>query len=84
MTVEIDNSYTLQLPRTKETYEKLRNDLLNLCGTVPLHRRFRALFTLKGLGDNKAVEIIAEGKSYGSKSSNEKENPFEFFLKKKV
>ncbi|KAJ8595252.1 ARM repeat-containing protein [Rhizopogon salebrosus TDB-379] len=39
----------------------LRAALLNANGTVPLHDRFRALFTLKSLKNDEAVQIISEG-----------------------
>ncbi|KAG1772418.1 ARM repeat-containing protein [Suillus occidentalis] len=39
----------------------LRSALLNTSGTVPLHDRFRALFTLKSLKNDEAVAIISEG-----------------------
>jgi hypothetical protein len=39
----------------------LRAALLNTNGTVPLHDRFRALFTLKSLKNDEAVQIISEG-----------------------
>ena len=35
--------------------------LLNLSGNVPLHNRFRALFTLKALKNEEAVRIISKG-----------------------
>jgi hypothetical protein len=39
----------------------LRAALLNTNGTVPLHDRFRALFTLKSLKNDEAVQTISEG-----------------------
>ncbi|CCM01533.1 uncharacterized protein FIBRA_03589 [Fibroporia radiculosa] len=35
--------------------------LLNVAGNVPLHNRFRALFTLKALKNDNAVNIISKG-----------------------
>ena len=35
--------------------------LLNTSGNVPLHSRFRALFTLKALKSDEAVIIISKG-----------------------
>jgi len=35
--------------------------LLNASGNVPLHDRFRALFTLKALKSDQAVHIISKG-----------------------
>lgn len=43
----------------------LEATLLNTSGTVALHDRFRALFTLKALKTQEAVEIIAKG-AFGS------------------
>jgi hypothetical protein len=40
----------------------LRAALLNISGAVPLHDRFRALFTLKSLKNDEAVKIISEGR----------------------
>ena len=39
----------------------LEECLLNVSGKVPLDVRFRALFTLKGLKNDEAVEIISKG-----------------------
>ncbi|KAJ3537862.1 hypothetical protein NMY22_g5417 [Coprinellus aureogranulatus] len=39
----------------------LEDCLLNVSGKVPLHVRFRALFTLKGLKSDEAVAIIGKG-----------------------
>lgn len=44
-----------------ETYQNLEADLCNHSGKVPLHERFRALFTLKALADNESVDIIGRG-----------------------
>jgi deoxyhypusine monooxygenase len=44
----------------------LEASLLNLSGNVPLHNRFRALFTLKALKSEEAVRIISKGKDYSS------------------
>ncbi|KAG0332478.1 deoxyhypusine hydroxylase, partial [Podila humilis] len=43
---------------TPETYKALEADLCNHSGKVPLHERFRALFTLKALKDNESVDIV--------------------------
>lgn len=43
----------------------LEDCLLNVSGKVPLHVRFRALFTLKGLKSDEAVEIISKGAKRG-------------------
>jgi len=39
----------------------LEASLLNLSGNIPLHNRFRALFTLKALKSDEAVRIISKG-----------------------
>ena len=44
--------------------QRLEDCLLNKSGEVALHTRFRALFTLKSLKSEDAVEIIAKGGSY--------------------
>jgi len=44
----------------------LETSLLNLSGNVPLHIRFRALFTLKALKSEEAVRIISKGEDYFS------------------
>lgn len=53
-----------QVENQGESLDDLRAVLLNKSGDVPLAHRFRALFNLKGLGNdgnNKAIDIIAEG-----------------------
>jgi deoxyhypusine monooxygenase len=44
--------------------QRLEDCLLNKSGEVALHTRFRALFTLKNLKSEDAVEIIAKGGGY--------------------
>jgi deoxyhypusine monooxygenase len=44
-----------------ETLASLETTLLNKSGNVPLHKRFRALFTLKALKNDDAVNIISKG-----------------------
>ncbi|ORY05324.1 ARM repeat-containing protein [Basidiobolus meristosporus CBS 931.73] len=44
-----------------ETYRLLEEVLLNKSGKVQLHDQFRALFTLKCLGNEKSIDIIAKG-----------------------
>ena len=39
----------------------LEATLLNVPGNVPLHKRFRALFTLKALKNADAIRIISKG-----------------------
>ena len=47
---------------TKETIDALEKRLLNTTGDVPLHHRFRALFTLKSLKSEAAIAAIAKGR----------------------
>ncbi|KAI0769893.1 ARM repeat-containing protein [Fomes fomentarius] len=51
MVAEVDSS----------TLAALEAALLNKSGNVPLHNRFRALFTLKSLKNDNAVTIISKG-----------------------
>lgn len=51
------------LDTSKINYQYLEDALLNTSGKVPLAERFRALFTLKNIGDNKSIDIAAKGKS---------------------
>ncbi|KAH8109311.1 deoxyhypusine hydroxylase [Phellopilus nigrolimitatus] len=44
-----------------DAYNALEASLLNKSGKIPLHERFRALFTLKSLKNGRAIEIISEG-----------------------
>ena len=46
-----------------DVYSSLKASLLNESGNVPLHERYRTLFTLKALKTQRAVEIIAAGES---------------------
>ncbi|KAI9205283.1 armadillo-type protein [Polychytrium aggregatum] len=48
------------------TYSRLEETLLNSSGSVALHQRFRALFTLKSFKTDQAVDIIAKGFSDSS------------------
>ena len=50
------------------TLSALEAALLNTSGSVPLHSRFRALFTLKALKNDDAVQIISKGKPLLSSS----------------
>ncbi len=43
------------------SHDELAECLLNKSGKVPLPARFRALFALKYLGDERAIEIIGQG-----------------------
>ncbi|KXN88267.1 Deoxyhypusine hydroxylase [Leucoagaricus sp. SymC.cos] len=51
---------------SQDQLKSLENTLLNRTGNVPLHNRFRALFTLKALKNEDAVGIISEGFSSDS------------------
>ena len=48
---------------SQETLSALEASLLNTSGNVPLHNRFRALFTLKAFKNDDAVNIISKGRS---------------------
>lgn len=66
MTVSIDaapeTTHNIDSLRSDpKTYQRLESILLNTSGSVPLHERFRALFTLKSLGTDLAVDVIAKG-----------------------
>lgn len=45
----------------KFSHDELSDCLLNKSGKVPLPARFRALFALKYLGDEQAINIIGQG-----------------------
>lgn len=51
----------MTLDVSNDSYTALRASLLNESGSVPLHERFRALFTLKSLKTDQAIKIISEG-----------------------
>jgi hypothetical protein len=48
---------------TAEKYEQMESLLCNTSGNVALSERFRILFTLKNIADDRSVEIIGKGKS---------------------
>lgn len=48
-------------------YAKLEASLCNTSGTVSLAERFRSLFTLKNIGTNESIDIIAKGKLFINK-----------------
>ncbi|KAG8781984.1 deoxyhypusine hydroxylase [Ceratobasidium sp. 428] len=52
---------------TQESFEKLEASLLNTPGNVPLHARFRSLFTLKSLPGQQSIDIISKG--FGDESA---------------
>ena len=47
---------------TQTDLQQLEKSLLNASGDIPLHNRFRALFTLKALKNEDAVQVISKGK----------------------
>ncbi|KAI7905499.1 armadillo-type protein [Cokeromyces recurvatus] len=55
------------LDKSKINYQYLEDTLLNTSGKVPLAERFRTLFTLKNIADDKAVDIMA--KTFNDKSA---------------
>jgi hypothetical protein len=48
---------------TAEKYDVMENLLCNTAGDVPLSERFRILFTLKNIADDRSIEIIGKGKT---------------------
>ncbi|KAM6494243.1 Armadillo-type fold [Amanita muscaria] len=46
---------------TADDLQRLEDTLLNTSGNVSLHKRFRALFTLKALKNDDAIRIISKG-----------------------
>lgn len=44
-----------------EKYDQMEALLCNTSGKVPLSERFRILFTLKNIADDRSVEIIGKG-----------------------
>lgn len=56
---------------SSEQLKSLESSLLNHAGNVPLHNRFRSLFTLKSLKNDDAVRIISQGYSKQSNLDNE-------------
>jgi deoxyhypusine monooxygenase len=46
---------------SEHEYQALEAALLNKSGSELLHNRFRALFTLKALKNDRAVDIISKG-----------------------
>jgi len=46
-----------------QEYNDLESVLLNTPGDVPLAKRFRALFTLRGLKSHRAIDIIGQGEA---------------------
>jgi len=59
--------YTLSMLNVSQSdLSNLETSLLNVSGNVPLHNRFRALFTLKALKSDEAVRIISKGPAYSN------------------
>jgi hypothetical protein len=54
-------SISMAVSASASELQALEDTLLNSSGNVPLHNRFRALFTLKALKNDDAVRIIAKG-----------------------
>ena len=59
----------LTMDVSDDAYTALAAKLHNTNGSVPLHERFRALFTLKSLKTPRAIDIISQGtwSPYGRK-----------------
>ncbi|CAG8644826.1 2831_t:CDS:2 [Cetraspora pellucida] len=58
MTSQTASAESLKLDPT--TYGHLETILTNKNGQIPLHKRFRAMFTLKNLADKKSIDILAK------------------------
>ncbi|TFY83859.1 hypothetical protein EWM64_g149 [Hericium alpestre] len=50
-----------ELSISQAELDNLEAVLLNVSGKVPLHNRFRALFTLKALKNDEAIRVISKG-----------------------
>lgn len=48
-------------PQLNVNYDHLEAVLCNASGQTPLAERFRALFTLKNIADERSINIIAKG-----------------------
>ena len=59
---KIGKTFLMAIQITANDLQRLEDTLLNTSGNVPLHRRFRALFTLKALKNNDTVRIISKGR----------------------
>lgn len=57
------------LQPTEAKYEEMENMLCNTSGSVPLSERFRILFTLKNIPNDRSVEIIGKGRQYCNRSN---------------
>ncbi|CAB4434313.1 unnamed protein product [Rhizophagus irregularis] len=61
ISTEIFPSTSLDSIKSDPTvYENLEKILINKNGQVPLHKRFRVIFTLKNLADEKSIDILAK------------------------
>lgn len=58
-----------KLTATPAQYAELKATLLNESGSVPLAKRFRALFTLRNLKSHEAIDIIGQGRCLSVSSS---------------
>jgi deoxyhypusine monooxygenase len=52
----------MSIQANSEQLQRLSDCLLDGSGKTPLHERFRALFTLKAIGGDEVVDIVAAGK----------------------
>ncbi|KAF0455585.1 ARM repeat-containing protein [Gigaspora margarita] len=58
MTSQITSQESLKLDPA--AYDNLETTLTNKNGQIPLHKRFRAMFTLKNLADKESIDILAK------------------------
>ena len=63
LTPEPTQIFSVTMEVTPAALAKLEDCLLNTSGDHPLHNRFRALFTLKAVGGERAIDIVSRGKS---------------------
>ncbi|KAJ1936902.1 deoxyhypusine hydroxylase, partial [Linderina pennispora] len=54
----VNTHITQSVSKWTPTHAKLAELILNESGKVPLFQRYRALFSLKGMGDDMAVDIV--------------------------
>lgn len=62
LSVILRDNLSMAIIVSSSDLQTLEDCLLNKSGAVALHTRFRALFTLKNLKSENAVEIIAKGR----------------------
>lgn len=67
MTISVDvvdfagEGRELTQEQIQKALPQLRSQIINESGKHPLHERFRAIFTLKSIGTDEAIQILGEG-----------------------